>query len=68
MNYLLGLRQTVTASRFMDNAMLVPIDTRWIWFVATCNDKTQVPSPLLSRFEVFDIAVPTAQTGACGRV
>jgi hypothetical protein len=60
-NYLLGLLEPVTASRFMDNAMLVPIDTRWIWFVATCNDKTQVPSPLLSRFEVFDIAVPTAQ-------
>ncbi len=59
-NYLLGLLEPVTASRFMDNAMLVPIDTRWIWYVATCNDKTQVSAPLLSRFQVFDIAAPTA--------
>jgi ATP-dependent Lon protease len=58
-NYLLGLLEPVTATTFMDNAMQLPINTAWIWYVATCNDKAQMSAPLLSRFQVFDIAAPT---------
>lgn len=58
--FLLGLLEPVSAARFVDNCTLVPIDTSWICYIATCNDKTLIDTPLLSRFEVFDIPAPDA--------
>ena len=56
--YLLGLLEPVSATRFVDNCTLLPIDASWICYVATCNDKSLIDAPLLSRFEVFDIPAP----------
>ena len=58
--YLLGLLEQVSATRFVDNCTLVPVDASWICYLATCNNKTLIDTPLLSRFEVFDISAPDA--------
>ena len=58
--YLLSLLEPVSATRFTDNCTLLPLDASWICFIATCNDKSLIDSPLLSRFEVFDIPAPNA--------
>ena len=56
--YLLGLLEPVSAARFVDNCTLVPLDASWICYIATCNNKSLIDVPLLSRFEVFDIPAP----------
>lgn len=56
--YLLGLLEPVSASRFVDNCTLLPIDASKVCYIATCNDKDRIDAPLLSRFEIFDIAAP----------
>ena len=56
--YLLGLLEPVSAARFVDNCTLLPINASWICYIATCNDKSLIDTPLLSRFEVFDIPAP----------
>lgn len=58
-NYLLGLLEPVSARRFIDNAALLPLDTSWIFYIATCNNRTLIDPPILTRFEVLDIAAPT---------
>ncbi|MEC5215023.1 ATP-dependent Lon protease [Polaromonas sp. CG_9.5] len=58
--YLLGLLEPVSAERFTDNCTLLPIDASWICYIATSNSKELIDSPLLSRFEVFDIPAPDA--------
>ena len=58
--FLLGLLEPVSAARFVDNCTLVPVDASWICYIATCNDKGLIDTPLLSRFEVFDIPAPDA--------
>jgi ATP-dependent Lon protease len=58
--HLLGLLEPVSSKRFVDNCTLVPVDASWICYVATCNHKEQIDTPLLSRFEVFDIQAPDA--------
>lgn len=56
--FLLGLLEPVSAARFVDNCTLVPVDASWICYIATCNDKDLIDTPLLSRFEIFDIPSP----------
>ena len=36
----------------------MPLDASWICYIGTCNDKNLIDTPLLSRFEVFDIPAP----------
>lgn len=57
--HLLGLLEPATASQFIDNWSCLPIDASWISYVATSNYKERIDAPLLSRFTVFDIPVPT---------
>lgn len=57
--YLLGLLEPVSSTRFTDNWSGLPIDASWLVYIATSNDKTRIDEPLLSRFTVFDIAPPT---------
>lgn len=57
-DFLLGLLESESSRRFIDNCTLLPIDASWLCFIATCNDKSRIDAPLLSRFEVFDIAPP----------
>jgi SpoVK/Ycf46/Vps4 family AAA+-type ATPase len=56
--YLLGLLEPVSATRFADNFTLLPLDASWICYIATSNNKDLIDTPLLSRFEAFDIPVP----------
>ena len=58
--YLLGLLEPVSAAQFTDNCTLLPIDASWICYIATSNNKELIDTPLLSRFEVFDIPAPDA--------
>ena len=60
-DFLLGLLESESSRRFIDNCTLLPIDASWLCFIATCNDKSRIDAPLLSRFEVFDIAPPGAE-------
>ena len=46
--------------KFADNWSSLPIDTSWIFYVATSNNKERIDEPLLSRFAVFDIPFPHA--------
>jgi ATP-dependent Lon protease len=57
-NFLLGLLESESSKRFVDNCTLLPIDASWICYIATCNDKSLIDAPLVSRFEVFEIASP----------
>jgi ATP-dependent Lon protease len=58
--YLLGLLEPESATRFVDNCTLLPLDASWINYIATCNNRDLIDTPLLSRFEVFDIPPPDA--------
>lgn len=44
-----------TASRFRDNYFGVPVDASGINYIATANDVSSIPRPILSRFRVFDV-------------
>jgi ATP-dependent Lon protease len=57
-NFLLGLLENESSRRFADNCTLLPIDASWICYIATCNDKSLIDAPLVSRFEIFEIAPP----------
>ena len=59
--YLLGLLESASARRFTDNATLLPLNADWICYIAACNNKELIDSPLRSRFEVFDIKTPDGQ-------
>ena len=57
-SFLLGLLENESSSCFVDNCTLLPIDASWIFYIATCNDKSLISAPLMSRFEMFEIAPP----------
>lgn len=53
--FLLGLLEPVTACRFRDAFVGLPIDASYVQWVATSNDLSLVDAPLRSRFRVFDV-------------
>ena len=55
---LLDLLDAGTAKRFRDEYFEMDMDASRIMVVLTANDISKVPSPLLSRVEVFTIASP----------
>jgi len=55
---LLDLLESETASTFQDMFLHMAFDASRIIYVLTANDLNAVPSPLLSRVEVFDIPAP----------
>ena len=57
-NSLLQLFEPETAARWVDHYVEVPLDLSRVLFIATANDAAALSPILLSRFEVFDIAVP----------
>lgn len=57
-NALLQIFEPETAARWVDQYVEVPLDLSRVLFIATANDAAGLSPILLSRFEVFDIAVP----------
>ena len=43
-------------SKFRDNYIDIPVDLSEVMFVATANDKSQIPRPLLDRMEIIDLS------------
>ena len=60
MSSLYGLLEPATAKRFCDLSIRdVEIDASHINWIATANSLENIPKPILSRFDVFEIAAPT---------
>lgn len=56
--FLLGLLEPVTACRFRDAFVGLPIDASCVQWVATSNDLSLIEAPLRSRFRVFEVRQP----------
>jgi ATP-dependent Lon protease len=57
--FLLGLLEPLTASRFQDACIGLPVDAAHIQWMATSNELAAIDAPLQSRFRVFAIDLPT---------
>jgi ATP-dependent Lon protease len=55
MGSLYTLLEYDTASTFTDEFADVAIDASQIFWIATANDERRIPSPILSRMEVFEV-------------
>jgi ATP-dependent Lon protease len=60
LGFLLGLLEPVTAARYKDACMGLPIDASRVMWLATSNDASLIDAPLLSRMRVFNITAPDA--------
>lgn len=58
LDFLLGLLERSSATRFQDVAMRMAIDVSHVLWCATCNDVSTLDAPILSRFRVFHIEAP----------
>lgn len=58
---LFSLLEPHAAAKFVDEYAGFAVDASSIIWVATANDRAAIPSPLLSRFVVFEIDVPTTE-------
>src|SRR6266487_1733734 len=58
------LLEIETATRFVDEFAEVPIDASGAVWLATANDTSRIPEPLLSRLAVYEIDAPDAEGAA----
>ncbi|NLD68482.1 MAG: AAA family ATPase [Limnobacter sp.] len=58
---LYSLLEPDTAAEFVDEFAEIPLDCSEIAWVATANDASRIPEPILNRFNVYEIAPPDAQ-------
>lgn len=58
---LLSLLEPVSSTAFTDLSAGITFDASHITWIATANDLRPIPFPILSRFRVFVINVPSAQ-------
>jgi ATP-dependent Lon protease len=58
------LLEVDTATRFIDEFVEVPIDASGAVWLATANEATRIPEPLLSRLSVYEIEPPDADGAA----
>jgi ATP-dependent Lon protease len=58
------LLEVNTATRFVDEFVEVPIDASGAVWLATANDASLVPEPLLNRLSVYEIEAPDAEGSA----
>jgi len=56
---LLDLLEPRTSVSFLDEALDWPVDASRIFWVATANDKSRIPAPVLSRFHTLEVREPT---------
>jgi len=55
------LLEVDTATRFVDEFVEVPIDASGAVWLATANDASRIPEPLLNRLNVYEIDAPDAE-------
>jgi ATP-dependent Lon protease len=53
-----------TAIRFIDEFVEVPIDASSVFWIATANDASRIPDPILNRMNVYEIESPDAEAAA----
>src|SRR5438105_6226252 len=58
------LLEIQTATRFVDEFVELPIDASGAVWLATANDASQIPEPLLSRLAVYEIDPPACAISA----
>src|SRR6266850_3069429 len=58
------LLETQTAMRFIDEFAEIPIDASGAVWLATANDTSRIPEPLLNRMNVYEIEAPDAEGSA----
>ena len=58
------LLEADTATRFVDEFAEVPIDTSGAVWIATANDASRIPEPLLDRLNVYEIEPPGEEGSA----
>jgi ATP-dependent Lon protease len=58
------LLEPSSARSFKDEFIPLPIDVSTIIWIATCNRATEIPAPLLSRFDTFAIEMPDSNAWA----
>ncbi len=61
---LFGLLERSTAARFADEAVQLNMDASRILWVATANELSLIPDPILSRLQIFTVRLPTEAEGA----
>lgn len=64
MGSLLQLLEKETSTHFKDEFLDIPVDASVILWVATANDLSQIPEPILSRMNVFEVPCPTVEQAA----
>lgn len=58
---LYSLMEKDTASQFRDELIDIPMDCSSITWIATANDATSIPAPILDRMAVYHIKQPTRE-------
>lgn len=61
---LFSLLESHSAEKFTDDGFRVPINLRWLSYIATANDVTYINPALLSRFRVIELPLPTPEQRA----
>jgi ATP-dependent Lon protease len=56
-----SLLEADTAARFVDEFVVMPVNASAVIWIATANDATMIPGPLLSRLTVFEVERPDAE-------
>ena len=60
-SFLYSLLEPLTATRFVDAAIGLAIDTSRVTWIATCNDESQIHPAIRSRFKLVTVDLPTRQ-------
>jgi len=55
---LYSLLEPETASRFVDEFVEIPVDASGVVWIATANDASRIPEPILNRVNVYEIEAP----------
>jgi hypothetical protein len=58
---LLAMLEPSTADRITDEYLMAPINYSAINFIATANDVSEIPVPLLSRFSIIHVGKPNSR-------
>ena len=55
---LYSLLEPDTATQFIDEFVEIPIDASSVVWIATANERSRIPEPILNRMNVYDIDAP----------